>query len=305
MAQSVPCLTESTLYSLNGVTLSDVRCRPHSRCCGPEEEARRYEIVFARKGVFARHVGRQCDVIDTNSIAFFNPSESCRFSHPDTKGDDCTVLSFSRAALIEASEAMEVDALTGDERFPYLHCRAANDIVASIHLTRALAAKAGPDSTLTEEAVISLTSRMVRSVFAGERVLMVPPKTVATTKAHREIVCSARAILNSDLSQTMSIGDVAQAVHCSPFHLCRIFKTDTGLGIHQYRTQLRLRQSLECMAAGKGNLTQIAYDLGFASSSHFSTTFRSHFGLAPSRFLKTMTSKRLSELSKILKVGQL
>lgn len=44
--------------------------------------------------------------------------------------------------------------------------------------------------------------------------------------------------------------------------------------------------------ASTGNLTVAALDAGFASSAHFSATFRHMFGLEPSRLAKLMRNGR-------------
>jgi AraC-like DNA-binding protein len=75
---------------------------------------------------------------------------------------------------------------------------------------------------------------------------------------------------------------MARAVHASPFHLARIFQQRTGVPVHRYLTQLRLRAALERLADGADDLTALALELGFSSHSHFTDSFRREFGCAPS-----------------------
>lgn len=66
------------------------------------------------------------------------------------------------------------------------------------------------------------------------------------------------------------------------FTLARIFKARTGLSLHAYRNQLRLRSALERLREPGVDLIDIALDLGFSSHSHFTETFRRTFGKPPS-----------------------
>ena len=66
------------------------------------------------------------------------------------------------------------------------------------------------------------------------------------------------------------------------FHLAGVFKSRTGVSLHAYRNQLRLRAALERMHNRGVDLVEIALDLGFSSHSHFTETFRRHFGATPS-----------------------
>src|SRR5262249_18771934 len=96
------------------------------------------------------------------------------------------------------------------------------------------------------------------------------------------------------------LDDVARAVHTSPFHLARLFGERTGLPVHRYLTQLRLRAALDRLAGGASDLTALALDLGFSSHSHFADAFRREFGRTPSDVRK-IAGRTLAEMSKNLK----
>jgi AraC-like DNA-binding protein len=70
----------------------------------------------------------------------------------------------------------------------------------------------------------------------------------------------------------------------SPYHLSRIFRRSTGSSLHAYQTSLRLREGLRRLSDGEQDLTALALDLGFSDHSHFTNSFRRHFGSAPSKF---------------------
>ena len=68
----------------------------------------------------------------------------------------------------------------------------------------------------------------------------------------------------------------------SRFHFGRLFRTVTGTTFHRYLLRLRHREALRRLAAGAEDLTGLALELGFSSHSHFTTSFRGEYGLAPS-----------------------
>lgn len=80
-----------------------------------------------------------------------------------------------------------------------------------------------------------------------------------------------------------SLHDVADAACCSYFHLARLFRTHTGLGLHAYREQLRLAVALQRLDEGEGDLAALAHDLGYSSQSHLGTAFRSAIGVTPAQ----------------------
>ncbi|MCD4732349.1 MAG: helix-turn-helix transcriptional regulator, partial [Bacteroidales bacterium] len=47
---------------------------------------------------------------------------------------------------------------------------------------------------------------------------------------------------------------------------------------------IRLNKSIELLKTKSGNISEIAYDVGFSSPSYFSECFRRHFGLSPTEY---------------------
>lgn len=67
--------------------------------------------------------------------------------------------------------------------------------------------------------------------------------------------------------------------------LARHFERETGLSMRVWVHKLRSLKALELLADGN-NITQVALNLGYASTSSFTYMFKSEFGLSPSAYLK-------------------
>lgn len=93
----------------------------------------------------------------------------------------------------------------------------------------------------------------------------------------------AREQLANDPSTSDSLHEIARVAAASPFHLARCFKRSHGIGLHAYRTRLRMALALARLGDGEDDLTRLALDLGYSSHSHFTAAFRVHFGVPPSR----------------------
>ncbi|MCW5635281.1 MAG: helix-turn-helix transcriptional regulator [Rubrivivax sp.] len=130
---------------------------------------------------------------------------------------------------------------------------------------------ARPDRLAFEEAALSLLPGDGPDDGQG----VAPPPT------HRAVE-RARELLAAEPAADRSLHDIARAVASSPFHLARCFRRATGLGLHAYRTRLRMALALQRLADGERQLVQLALELGYASHSHFSAAFRACFGFAPS-----------------------
>jgi AraC-like DNA-binding protein len=77
--------------------------------------------------------------------------------------------------------------------------------------------------------------------------------------------------------------EISRAVGLSPSHLAATFKRVERTTIHQYLVNLRLRRAASLLA-GCDDLTTLALNVGFASQSHFSNSFRRWAGCTPGQY---------------------
>lgn len=68
--------------------------------------------------------------------------------------------------------------------------------------------------------------------------------------------------------------------------LTRLFRGQTGISLSAWRQQARLLEALSLLAAGQP-VTEVAYAVGYESSSSFSAVFRQTFGTSPKRYRLT------------------
>ncbi|MGZ5049877.1 MAG: helix-turn-helix domain-containing protein [Methylobacter sp.] len=96
-----------------------------------------------------------------------------------------------------------------------------------------------------------------------------------------------RYILNNLTDLNLGADSIAAHFKISRAYLYRLF--ETGQGIHQFIQEQRLLKAFELLTrpANKTRISQIAYDLGFNSESHFSRSFRRMFGMTPSEARQT------------------
>ena len=292
-------LHSSTLYRSGVVTISDVCCRPHDSRCGAEERSSVHEIAFPRRGLFVKHVAGRAITADANCTLFFNADEPYRISHPVDGGDDCTVYSFQTQALTDALSRFEPAAADRPDRpFSLSHGPCEPRVCLAHHRLRGRLRSGMHDPLATDEAAAALLEASLASAF-GVRGMRPASGTVraSTERAHRDWADAARQFATRQYTRRLSLDDFAAAVHCSPFHLARLFRRVTGLTLHGYVDRLRLRTALERLADNEKDLTTLAFDLGFGSHSHFSTAFRRAFGLSPSEFRRSALRSDLREMS--------
>jgi AraC-like DNA-binding protein len=81
-----------------------------------------------------------------------------------------------------------------------------------------------------------------------------------------------------------ALADLAGLAGLSPFHFLRVFRATAGQTPHQYLLRARLRAAAVTLATTPTAVTEVALACGFEDLSNFIRTFRSEFGVAPSRY---------------------
>jgi AraC-like DNA-binding protein/ligand-binding sensor protein len=97
-------------------------------------------------------------------------------------------------------------------------------------------------------------------------------------------IIRAKAYINEHLSEDITLGDVAKAVHMSRFYFCKSFRKHAGLHFTDYVSRLRIERSKELLLNPHLRISEIAYEVGFQSLTHFNRVFRRILGKSPTQY---------------------
>jgi AraC family transcriptional regulator len=262
---------------------------PNSRGAVSEHELRSHTILLPLSGV--RHVegGGQAGLADASTILLLNADVKYRFTELQGSGEKGHVIVL-RPDILFRILGPGTDL---SRPFPALCVPVAPRNFLLKQLLMEYLERGRSYASADVEALVLqfLTRSLARSDSWPRRSAALD----ATTESHRDCVDKVRILLNEGISDPVRLKDLSDAVGVSPFHLCRIFKAHTGLSIHRYLNQIRLRAALERVAEPSINLMNLALDLGFSSHSHFSFLFGREFGLSPTAFKKAVLQNDLRQ----------
>jgi AraC-like DNA-binding protein len=222
-------------------------------------------------------------VLATPNLAMlYNPAQPYERDLRDPRGDACVYV-LLHAPAVEALEAE--GGVIRDGRLTATHAPSDRGAYLNIHVLARRLRDAQADALLVEETALAA----VRSVVAS-RLVRPTPRRSATAAEHHRLAESAKELIGTDPASAAGLHELALELDTSPFHLSRVFRRETGYSLHGYRTQLRLRLALHRLPDSNGELTSLAFDLGFASHSHFTDTFRREFGVSPSEVRRLLAA---------------
>jgi AraC family transcriptional regulator len=90
--------------------------------------------------------------------------------------------------------------------------------------------------------------------------------------------------IESHLKQSFTLTQVAEALDMSMYHFCHQFKQSTGIAPHKYITRRRLEQAKQLLRHSQLSITDIAFQVGFATPSAFTRLFRRMMGITPKEY---------------------
>lgn len=283
-ASRVPA--DSVLFDSGAVSIGRFRCPvgdPHFRDSGAILEAA--VVVFPRTSVWIRHDGARPFVADPNVVTLYNRSQRYERFAIDPAGDRCDWFAVAEpiARALAGSDAPDAH--------PFRAPRAPNT-AALFSRQRALynRARAGTLGALEgEEEVMAIVAEVLR--LAEREDAARTPATLGgearSARRRRELAEGARAILSSSVTENRSVVEIARALDASPFHLCRVFRQQTGQTMHAYRVALRMRLAIERLSVPARQrartLSTVASEVGFASHAHFVRICQRELGVSPGR----------------------
>jgi AraC family transcriptional regulator len=96
----------------------------------------------------------------------------------------------------------------------------------------------------------------------------------------------ARDLLQDRFAENLSLQEIALAVGVHPAHLARAFRQQFGCTVGEYVRTLRMERARRQLAGATIPICDIALELGYSDQSHFTTAFKRHTGLTPTRYRK-------------------
>lgn len=106
------------------------------------------------------------------------------------------------------------------------------------------------------------------------------------TPEHRELL-RFRDLLTQRAFEPVSVEALSAPCRLTSDHLGRLFKQAYGTTPLAFRTALRMDRASDLLDSSNLNVSEIARQVGYEDPLYFSRAFRRHFGVPPSRRIRT------------------
>jgi AraC-like DNA-binding protein/ligand-binding sensor protein len=129
-------------------------------------------------------------------------------------------------------------------------------------------------------------------IFASHLSTLANEIVVQEDEAESPMIRRARAYILANQADPIDLDKVAQAMHVSTFYFCKMFKKATGLTFTDYLSRVRVEKAKTLLLNPHLRISEIAYDVGFQSLTHFNRMFRKIVGESPTVYRESKTARQ-------------
>ena len=111
---------------------------------------------------------------------------------------------------------------------------------------------------------------------------------IACSSEEPSAVADAKKFVQSHVEEPVTLGQVAQHVHVSPFHFCKVFKKATGMTLTEYVARVRVEKAKTLRVDPSLRISEVVFAAGFGSIPRFNSVFKRHVGMPPTEYRATL-----------------
>ncbi|MCU0772216.1 MAG: helix-turn-helix domain-containing protein [Verrucomicrobia bacterium] len=122
------------------------------------------------------------------------------------------------------------------------------------------------------------------SIFAQHLSLLSNQLVLQQESSEPPIIRRAKEFIHQHQADDLSLGQVARAVNTSTFYFCKMFKKYTGINFTDYLSRVRIEKSKNLLLNPNLRVSEIAFEVGFQSLTHFNRVFKKVLGQSPTEY---------------------
>ena len=127
--------------------------------------------------------------------------------------------------------------------------------------------------------IAEIIIKLLRKIQADESTL---------SAAQRELVAKITGYIENNYSIKIKTEELASTLFFNKNYISKLFKQSTGLSIHVFLREIRLKQACRLLKTTQRTITDIASDCGFSDMKTFYSVFKKYKGCTPKQFRENL-----------------
>ena len=122
------------------------------------------------------------------------------------------------------------------------------------------------------------------AIFAQHLSMVSNQVVVQQQNTEPPVIARAKQFIHEHQTEDLSLGQVAKAVNMSTFYFCKMFKKITSINFTDYLSRVRIEKAKNLLLNPNLRISEIAYEVGFQSLTHFNRVFKKITGQSPTQY---------------------
>ena len=122
------------------------------------------------------------------------------------------------------------------------------------------------------------------AIFAQHLAIISNQVIIQQENAEVPVIRRAKDYIREHQGEKVSLGNVAKAVNMSAFYFCKMFKKAAGINFTDYLSRVRIERAQNLLLNPNLRVSEIAFEVGFQSLTHFNRVFKKITGQSPTDY---------------------
>jgi AraC family transcriptional regulator len=268
--------TINIIQEFYGISVGQYRCHACSGTKSKVEHTPCYTIIFLLEGSFRHLSFRDSALLTSETVMFKKPGFEYQAVHEHYIHDNCLYIEFNENVLemLNPHVSPQVSEFLKNDDRPSILLQ--NDPWKNF-ITWQLAAGIGRCFPMLQQQALII--ELIRELLGQSKLTQADNEGVL-----HDSVDKAKKYMAANFIDDISIEDVADASHISPFHFIRVFKRDTALSPHKFLLNIRISSACRLLRDTILSMTDVCFASGFNSLDYFDATFKRTMGMTPSQY---------------------
>jgi AraC-like DNA-binding protein/ligand-binding sensor protein len=168
--------------------------------------------------------------------------------------------------------------------------RALNQIKAwGLKVDREEAARCYNETPVVQPGEYQATIRLLQ-FFADQLGVLASQILLQQKDTEPAQITRARQYIELNCQEALSLAGVARQAGMSEFYFCKMFKKVTGVNFARYVSLVRVEKAKNLLLNFNYRVSEIAFEVGFQSLTHFNRIFKSVAGQSPTEYRRHLSA---------------
>lgn len=111
-------------------------------------------------------------------------------------------------------------------------------------------------------------------------------------KHEPKVLAEIKKYINLNIDNDLKLSELAQNFNYCEKHIRNLFKKHTGFAPKEYINNAKLEKAANLLTTTSWSINEISSMLSFSSPYHFSSNFKKHFSVTPTKYRKSAQAPR-------------